>query len=69
MNIKINLVEVASELAHNAMWDEVQYDLYSEDLYTKDENGNRVYHHIVQKVFDRWYDYFYDVINKYKINS
>jgi len=68
MNITINLVEVASKLAHNALLDEVNNPMYDdfiwdeEELYNFDENGNTSYKPIFQKIFDRWYDYFFSVI-------
>ena len=68
MKVEINLVEVASELAHNATADELVFEnVYSEinseeDLYEEDDNGDTVYTEVAQDVFNNWYDYFYTVI-------
>ena len=67
MNITINVIEVASDLAHNAMYAEVTSPLYDgsavlqeEDLYNYDEEGNSTYKEEYQDVFNRHYDYFFD---------
>ena len=57
----INTIELASDLAHNAMLDEMQVSIdESED----DERvvsiveGNRGYTEEARDIFNRWYDYF-----------
>lgn len=57
----INTIELASDLAHNSMLDEMQVSIdESED----DERvvsiveGNRGYTEEAQDIFNRWYDYF-----------
>ena len=64
MEIRINLVEAASELAHRATVDEViadesmDYDCEEDVWVHDDENDIDTYHDDVQDVFNCWYDYF-----------
>lgn len=70
MEVRINVIEVASDLAHNAMLDEVMSPLYDgdtfaiveEDVYDYDEEGNSTYKEEFQDVFNRYYDYFFEMI-------
>lgn len=66
MEIKINLLEVASELAHHATMDELR-DLYNEDEMVIEVDGTEVYLDDVQDVFNRWYDFYYNIIESLKI--
>lgn len=60
----INVVEVASNLAHNAMLDEmgVSIDEWEDDDRVTQQNGDDgdsfIYTDEAQDIFDRWYDYF-----------
>jgi hypothetical protein len=64
MEIKIDLVEVASLLAHEIVCakfeddDDYMYEVITDTMtsYTKE----------VQDVFDEWYDYYYELINNLK---
>ena len=58
----INVVELASDLAHNAMLDEfgVSIDEWEDDEQIVNVvDDNRGYTEEAQDVFIRWYDYFY----------
>jgi len=68
MDIKINLVEIASELANDRTFEELSSEYMCEvDIYKSDSDVVE-YTEYAQKVFDNWYDYYYDFINKYKID-
>jgi len=73
MNITINLLEVASELAHDSTVDEVLNPLSDlqlineDDMWETDENENTIYKEEVQDIFNKWYDFYYDKLLKYKI--
>lgn len=68
----VNNVELASELAHNAAGDEMvergmindRDEMWVPDDPEKPEEGTH-YSSVAQDVFDRWYDYFYDEIQRY----
>ena len=69
MNITINIVEVASDLAHQALLDEIQNPLSEhtlledeDELYNFDEEGNGTYKEEYQEIFNRHYDYFFEAI-------
>jgi len=72
MEIKINVIEVASDLAHESMKDEIKFNEAfhnypsEEDLY---EPGNPeapdeglIYKEKYQEIFNRWYDYYFEMI-------
>lgn len=68
---KINKIKLATELAHNSMKDEVfsnEYRgtiIFNEDhLYKKQKDKTFVYRKEFQKVFDKHYDYYLDMIEK-----
>lgn len=68
MDIKINLVELASELAADRTHEELTLEYMTErDIYKQDSDVIE-YTEYAQKVFDGWYDYYYDFISKYKID-
>jgi hypothetical protein len=59
MNVEVNILELASELAHNRLVRE------SDDvnkIYKTDEMGTLTYTEDAQDVFNRYYDHYYDVI-------
>ena len=67
MNIKINIVKIASELANDRTFEQLTSEYMGEgDIYVKDD-GTVEYTKYAQKIFDNWYDYYYNFINKYKI--
>ena len=68
MNVTINIVEVSAELADLAVRREIcdneSLDKNSEDwekVY-KEENKIISYTEEAQDVFNRWYDYYFDII-------
>ena len=70
-NIKINLVEVASELAHNKLKDVLflsDEDEANDILYTYD-GDTLIYKEEYQDMFNEYYDYFYTVIDNLKLNE
>lgn len=60
--VSVNQVELASELAHNSCINE----LYGHDVFVEQSNGDTIYTDEAQEVFNRWYDYYFDIINKIK---
>ena len=61
VNITVNKLELASDLAHNAMCDELGVSI--DDWEDNEEvisivDGNRGYTENAQDIFNRWYDYF-----------
>ena len=72
--ISINKVELASNLAHKSVMDELiipfqtdgSYSIYEneDDLFIEDENENMIYKDDVQDVFNRWYDYYLNMIEE-----
>lgn len=68
MDIKINIVELASELANERTFEELVASNLSQDYIYKEDNDVVEYTAEAQEVFDNYYDYFYNLINKYKID-
>lgn len=68
MEVKINITEAASDLAHQAMLDEVNNPMYDDfildedELYDFDEEGNGTYKEKYQDIFNRHYGYFFEVL-------
>ena len=67
--IKINLVEVASELAHNRMVFSIDMDCNEDSLYQQLDNGDFVYTEEAQDIFNDWYDYYYNRLLELKFND
>lgn len=64
---RINRVELQSNLAHNSAMDEMinNQSINDEDeMYVDAESDMLEYTEKAQDVFNRWYDYYYDEINK-----
>jgi len=68
MEIKINIVELASELANDAVYEYIMSEYLSQSSIYKEESEVVEYTEYGQKIFDQWYDYYYNIINKYKID-
>lgn len=66
MDIKVNLVELASELANDRTLEELISEYMGETEIYKANSDVIEYTPYAQKVFDNWYDYYYNFINKYK---
>ena len=70
MEIRINIVEVASGLAHDAM----VKDAFNEEIiigsqdevYVSVDEDELIYTDVCQETFDRYYDYYYDRLLKLK---
>lgn len=72
--ISINKIELASNLAHKSVMDELiipfqtdgSYSIYEneDDLFIEDENENMIYKDDVQDFFNRWYDYYLNMIEE-----
>ena len=60
MEITVNLLEVASELAnqivHSRFLDDESF------IYKEVANGDTVYTDHAQSLFNEWYDYYYDFL-------
>jgi hypothetical protein len=69
--IVINIVEVASELAHNKLLDVLFLNNESEadEILYKNDGDTLVYKEEYQDMFNEYYDYFYTIINKLKLND
>jgi hypothetical protein len=59
MNITINKIELASELANNRVVDEMAKE---SDIYSLHSNGDTFYTEEAQDLFNQWYDYYLSVI-------
>lgn len=57
MNITINLLEVASELANAEVWRECDIN----KIYVETDDCT-VYTEDAQDIFNEWYDHYYDVL-------
>ena len=68
--IKINLNEVATELAHAATRGVMISDgsiIEDADMWREDGAGVLIYTEEAQDVFNVWYDYFYNFIDNHKL--
>ena len=65
--IKIHLVELATELANERTFEQLTSEYMGEGDVIVEDDGNIKYTKYAQEIFDNWYDYYYDFINKYKI--
>ena len=59
MDITINILEVASELAHSIVCDKLKYEL-SRIYESVTHQAN--YTDEAQDLFNEWYDYYYDFL-------
>jgi hypothetical protein len=68
MEIKLNLLELASELAHSRTLYESGDICNNEDDMFEDINADVLtYKEEIQDRFNEWYDYYLSEIEKYKI--
>lgn len=74
--MEINEIKLACNLATTATIDELIIEdvnkgtmRYSteEDLFTTDESGTQIWKEYPQEVFNRWYDYYLEEIEKCKV--
>jgi hypothetical protein len=66
MNVTINLVELATELAENEM---IKYFSESLELYSDEDEDCIVYTDEAQDIFDELYDKYYAIIENTQVNS
>ncbi len=66
MNIKINIVELATDLAHTYLEENHRDDCSIDGELTKIENGVEVYNEEAQHTFDWLYDDYYNHLMKFK---
>ena len=66
MNVTINIVELATELAENEM---IKYFSESLELYSDEDEDCIVYTDEAQDIFDELYDKYYAIIEHTKVNS
>lgn len=66
MEITINLLEVASELANQIVHAEFNDD--EREIYTVTNNDETIYTEDAQETFNEWYDYYYDFLLNLKTN-
>jgi hypothetical protein len=59
--MRINPIELASELAHVATQRSLSI-VDSVEMYIEDENGTHVYKDDIQDEFNDWYDYYLTMI-------
>lgn len=64
MDVKVNIVELASELAV----EHLESSQSQHVIYEFEDEDNFKYTKLGQLMFDARYDYYYDMINKYKID-
>ena len=73
MEIKINLLEVASELAELRMFEPFEKAGYTYDQFISkvmvDDNDALTYKDEYQVEFDEWYDIYFNIIQNLKINE
>jgi hypothetical protein len=64
MNININILEVASELAHKKIEEHFEFEAKKIYEWVSDEESR--YTEEAQELFNEWYDYYYDFLLKLK---
>jgi hypothetical protein len=70
MNITINLLEAASELAHESMIESMLRSnniMSPDEVYLIDGSGDTYYTDSAQDVFNKHYDYFFNQLNRLSI--
>ena len=65
MNVTINIVELACELAERELQKHFEYS--STSIYEEEDEGT-IYTEEAQDVFDDLYDKYYSFIERFKIN-
>jgi hypothetical protein len=66
MDININLLEVASELAHQVVCAKFEDD--DTTIYQNTTDTVTSYTEEAQDLFNEWYDYYYELLFNLKIN-
>ena len=69
MEIKINALELAAELAHNrTLYESGDICSNEDDMYEEPTDCITTYKEEIQDRFNEWYDYYLGEIEKYIIN-
>ena len=66
MNITVNLLEAASELAHEVVCAKFEDD--DNAIYESTTDTITSYTEKAQGLFNEWYDHYYELLNNLKIN-
>jgi hypothetical protein len=66
MNITINLLEAASELAHEVVCAKFEDD--DNAIYESTTDTITSYTEKAQGLFNEWYEHYYELLNNLKIN-
>jgi hypothetical protein len=68
MEIKINAIELASELAHSrTLYESGDICNNEDDMFDDPEDEIHTYKEEIQDRFNDWYDYYLTEIEKYKL--
>jgi hypothetical protein len=65
MDIKVNILELASELADKELQE--KWDYRDGQAFVDDEDGGLMYSETAQEIFNRLYDEYYTIIDQLKI--
>lgn len=69
MEITINKLELAAELAHNrTLYESGDICNNEDDMFIDNNYGLQVYTDEIQDRFNEWYDYYLGEIEKYVVN-
>jgi hypothetical protein len=68
MEIKINVIELASELAHSrTLYESGDICNNEDDMFNDPIDGVQTYKEEIQDRFNDWYDYYLTEIKKYRL--
>lgn len=68
MEIKINVIELASELAHSrTLYESGDICNNEDDMFNDPIDGVQTYKEEIQDRFNEWYDYYLTEIKKYRL--
>jgi hypothetical protein len=68
MEIKINAIELASELAHSrTLYESGDICNNEDDMFDDPEDEIQTYKEEIQDRFNQWYDYYLTEIEKYRL--
>ena len=69
MDVTINKLELAAELAHNrTLYESADICNNEDDMFIDNNYGLQVYTEEIQDRFNEWYDYYLGEIEKYVID-
>ena len=68
MEIRINVIELASELAHSrTLYESGDICNNEDDMFNDPIDGVQTYKEEIQDRFNQWYDYYLTEIEKYRL--